>query len=184
MGRELCVSEELSCYGDGGVDSDFPKIDIAEYKKNDDVFPVIFILNEFWKNVNLEDLSEWVSFELHGVNMRMQKMETQIYRYITEGCRIYTARTEDDTVVGVVVGSQYFKSVVGIRALYILPGFEEFGIGTKLLSSFNGLKKIIFQTRKDNRPERLFDLCRFSPEKIDEDDKLITWLTKWENVYG
>jgi hypothetical protein len=180
MDTRFPLSEKLwsrECGSDSAV------FKIAEYKKEDDVFPVLYILNEYWKAVNEEDLFDWVDVEVKGVKVRIQKIELQLYRYMNEGCRIFTLMTEAGVMLGVIVGMISFKGIICVRGMYVIPEARRLSLVPSLIGSFGEVGTIIYQTRKENPPSLLIDALKFAPLKLLEDDKLITWSVKWENNY-
>lgn len=107
----------------------------------------------------------------------------QLYRYVNEGCKIFTIMTQNGTMLGVAIGVFAFTGILCIRGLYVIPEARRLCLANHLVNCFGNVDNLMFQTRKENPPELMFKALKFTPSKIIESDKLITWTVKWENNY-
>jgi hypothetical protein len=172
------ISEELR---NGECGAEDPLFKVREFKPSEDVFPFLYILNEFWTNVNDEDLWEWVDIETHGVSVRVQKIELQMYQYINAGFKVLVAESSGGVMMGVLVANKVFLDTLAVRAFYLIPEARKMKVGRDLIQSFDNVESIMFQTRRENPPELMFKALKFEPSKVSENDTMITWSVKWEN---
>lgn len=176
MEPKLCVSEEHGLV-DGNSDShifqikDFDAQDEAQRKE---LLPLFW---EFWIKVQREDQSLPVRYNLFGFTYEVPEIEATLYRFVyKENCRIKVAY-QDDVVVGFMLYNLVFDSILVIRHMYTMVS----GLGKWLVECVDNVKKVIFQTRKENPPERCLQLTEKFRKKITETDKIITWEMDWGN---
>jgi hypothetical protein len=85
-------------------------------------------------------------------------------------------------VIGFLVYQIPFDGVLLIKGLYTAPKYSRFGLGKGLVNSLDKpIKKVLFQTRKEHPPARLFYHVADRINKIHENQEMITWEMEWES---
>ena len=178
MDKGLCLSKEHSGdrrHSDGG----FSQVTYRQYEESD-LKDFCLILSEFWSKVNQEDLSQ-VSEYSHMAGKLITKAEAKVYHLLFERCQIQIAFDGCD-MVGFLVYHLAYDCVLAVECIYILPQYENRGVGKGLIESLQKpVNKIFFQTHSENPPTRFLNLIKNKSKEIHRKGELITWEMEWLN---
>jgi len=108
------------------------------------------------------------------------QIEALLYWYLhDEGSKIRLHLT-DNAITGFVIYNRVVEGIFAIRMCYSTPGASGSKIGAGLISSIDGIKTLIFQTRKDIEPSTLFEVTKGREIFLSETDDLKNWAMNWE----
>ena len=175
MGQKLRLLEK---YGDnsGNIDGCFLTLDLDRLDDHI-VEPFLVLFNQYWREVNEEDLSGLQVYQVNGNDVLVPEIQATLYMLMQEGAKIKLAYEGSD-LIGFLVYHTVYKSVVVIRHLYSIR--ERSSTAKRLVeSALPNVKKLLFQTRKRNPPNRLLSILR-NADILHEDNKLIDWEMQWQ----
>lgn len=135
---------------------------------------------DFQLITNEDDLSGMKVLNILGEPTEVHKMEAFLLSCKYQHCQFQLALNHDECV-GFLMYHLIADCVLFIRGIYVYPEFEGKGLAKGLVNSLKKpVKKIIYQTRKNNPPVQLFEQTKkFNRNKIYETDNLITWEFDW-----
>lgn len=138
------------------------------------------LLWEYWFNVNQEDLSAIEVYKCYDLEFPMPKVEAKLLQLEAEGCKFKLA-VEGTRIIGFLMYHLAYQCLLIVEGLFVLPEYEGKGVGKGFFNSLGPLKRVFFQTRKGNPPQKLFDIFRNDLVKVlTESDNKITWEMVWE----
>jgi hypothetical protein len=180
--RSLCLSEKSASEPNSQAQRDFSEItfeDLSQFSQANTKL-VCPILKEAFEKINGQDLNYDVErVILDGIKVLLPAVEDLLYWYMNQGCLLQLAFRGAEPV-GILVYQRFFKSIIAVRILYMRPEFEKTGVGKRLVDSVDP-KRIIFQTRKEAPPTRLYEVTKGRIRQLEETEKLLTWEMEWEN---
>ena len=133
-----------------------------------------------WLFIHGVDKSNTVKITIKGKEWDVQEIEALLYWYLHDEGSSITIAIADAEIVGFVIYNDVLESVKAIRMLYVVPGSKGTKVGMKLISNIEGLKTLIFQTKKNIEPMSLFEATRGRQIKLGETDLMTTWAMEWE----
>ncbi len=182
MECELRVPEEhgsIVCDDNGAVpEITYRPVDRYDAKWVDKFIPIFW---EYWAMVNEEDRGKVIEFNILGQKHKVLDIEAILYKYFNDGAKVQVA-VKNNEIISFMLYHIAYECVVGITAMYSLPGEESNGLGKGLVNSLGKpVKKIIFQTRKLKKPHRLFELTEKYRKLIYDNTEanLYIWEMTW-----
>lgn len=133
-----------------------------------------------WLFIHGVDKSSLCKINIQGKEWEVQEIEAILYWYLHDENSNISIALYDNEIIGFVIYNKVLEGVKAIRMLYVVPGHKGTKAGVKLISSIEGLKTLIFQTKKNIEPESLFQVTRGRQVRLSETDEMITWSMNWE----
>lgn len=133
-----------------------------------------------WLFVHNQDKSGRTEITLNGRIWEVTEAEALIHWYLLDQKSKFKLALDDKEIVGVLVYNPVFEGVFAIRLCYVMPHKMGTKTGHKLISSLENVRALIFQTKKDNDPENMWNVTRGRQVKVTEDDLVTTWIMNWE----
>ena len=154
------------------------KIEPLNVANRKDFYEFLGLYWEYWLKVNEDDLSrEMVWHMADGTAVVTTELEAMYEWYARKGSQVQLARS-GDCIVGFLHYQDIFDCMIVVRGMYLEDEYVSTKVGHGLVNSLKP-KKLIFQTRKEKPPEAMLKATEPYREKVDEDDKLITWIMDW-----
>jgi hypothetical protein len=101
------------------------------------------------------------------------KSEAAVYDYLYRGYEIKVIEV-DTHLMGFCLYRSVFSDLVAINFMYIDEELRGARLAPKLIRACAGEKGVVFQTRKDIPPEKLFQIVKYHT-KVQEKENLVTW---------
>lgn len=157
---------------------------IRNFDLKSDTEKFLPIFWEYWCRVNQEDKSEIVEIKIKDdLNpMKMPGIEALLYYYLSNAFNIKICE-DDKEIIGFMIYRHVFTHMIQVPAFYFIEEYRKTYAAKDFVDSiYPEIKRIVFQTRKENPPERLLEITKGKRHVVFEDDKLITWEMEWN--YG
>lgn len=135
---------------------------------------------QFYMDAVGKDLSGLKSFDVEGEEVIVSEAEANIYAYLQTGHKIKVAYF-GDVMCAFLIYLPVFESMYANKCLFVEKWARNLKLAKQLLNSVQKSHRILFKTLKDIPPKELLSHVGESRLiKIDEDEYMNTWLTKWE----
>lgn len=138
------------------------------------------IFSQYWKEVNGKDLEKIKNVFIGGRWVVSSELEETTLRNIAMGSFIKVV-LESDKVLGFLQYRMHSPEIVFVESLYVSRETRYSGVSRFVMNSFPHLKKVIFEVRKDRKPEALL-MGLLSCKKITDSktrDDLELWWAEW-----
>lgn len=123
-------------------------------------------------HVNQEDLSQVV---VSGTDITAA--EQRVYEWLNGGARVSVAVIKQH-FAGMLVSQPVGDRIEYIRMLFTRPEFEGLGVGKGLVNS-RCPKRLVFRTRRDIPPHRMFEVTAGGAKQVCQSDDWKLWTMEW-----
>jgi len=166
--------------GDGCGQYNGQIFQIKDFDLVNDTQKFLPVFWQAWLVIHKQDKSSPCCIKIAGKEWEVTEIEALLYWYLhDEGSKI-RLHFSDNAITGFVIYNRILEGVFAIRMLFVVPGANGEKIGARLSSSLEGLKTLIFQTKKDIEPKLLFKETKGREKKLSETQEMITWAMNWE----
>lgn len=140
------------------------------------------VLSKFWMAVNGEDLSQEYLYDGLPFVPPVTKAEAKLLHFKYERCKIQIAVRHRE-IVGFLVYHMAYNCVLAVECIYVSPEHENKHVGKGLITSLGlPIKRIFFQTHRDQPPERFLGLIGNRAKRLHETGELVTWEMNWHGT--
>ena len=108
------------------------------------------------------------------------EIESKLYYKLQSGAKVQLAY-HDDEIVGFMLYHEIYDCVLVIHNMFTSPKYFNNSMGAGMINSLKKpIKKVLFQSRKNNSPSQMLKVTKNWREKLSENEDMITWEMKWE----
>jgi len=174
---ELCLSKE---HGGGSGDGNCDLSRITYEPFNEKFLPEFCgLFWQYWYVVNQEDLSTVRTVVCYGEEFPMTDVEAKYYVLRAERYSFQMAK-QGGVYIGFMMYHLVYDCILIIDGLFVEPQCEKLGVCKGLVNSLKTVKKVFFQTRIANPPQRLHDkLNKDAVTEVCRSETKITWEMTW-----
>jgi hypothetical protein len=183
MELKFCVSEKHGRIT-GYNHSSIPGVTFRPYEVADKV-AFCDVLTEYWAIVNEEDLSKSKTLCINGHLHVATLSEEKLYFLLHERCDIQLAIDDECGIIGFLVYHNAYNCILTVECLYVKSEHRARKLAKGLINSLMlPIKKLLFQSRKENPPREMLSLTKERDSKIiHETDKHIAWEMSWYGIF-
>lgn len=182
MGRELHVGDKQRSNRqdrDAGV-HDLRYETLDTFKQDAQYYKFLETYWNYWLEVNEEDLSGIEEFDVFGKIERVPQIEAYYCYKRNNGARVRLVYDEDD-IVGFMLYYNIYNCIIAIDSMWAKKDYINRGLGKGMINSLHKpIKRVHFQTRKNNPPEDLFRATEGHRTLVHETPALLVWEMPWE----